>query len=81
VEGKDIGGALFGRLNATALVETSIAKGPFDLLSADDPRNVLIKAQQTIGNNTIKVEQQKAAALGRGAGTTGRGNGTELPRV
>ena len=51
------------------------------LLSADDPRNVLIKAQRTIGNNTIKVEQQKAAALGRGAGTTGRGNGTELPRV
>jgi hypothetical protein len=40
-----------------------------------------LKAQRTVGNNTINVEQQKAAALGRGAGTTGRGNGTELPRV
>jgi hypothetical protein len=41
-------------------METLVAKG---ILSADDARNVLIKARRTIGNNTINAEQQGAAAL------------------
>jgi hypothetical protein len=60
MEGKDIGGAIAGGLIATALMETLVAKG---VLTADDARNVLIKARRTIGNSKIDSEQQGAALL------------------